>query len=488
MKDARRATLLGPVLVMTTFVSSIVSSLGAPLISTVAADFHDSVSTAQWSLTVALLSGAVSSPVMGRLGDGRRRRATMIGVMVAVTLGCVIAAVASSLDVLIVGRALQGLGLGLVPLAMATAREELPKHRVGPMIAMLSVSAAAGIGAGYPISGLLADAAGLSGAFWFGAAVCAVAIACVIAVVPSSTRGAPAHRLDSAGAVLLAVALIAVLVAVAQGTEWGWSSPRIIGLLVAGVVIFVAWVLQQLHSQAPLVQLRLLEHSAVLTGNVCALVLGIAMYMDLSSVTEFVQLPRSAGFGFSASAVLGGLILVPLSLVMLVSARILPTLVRHLGIRGVLALGCLVVVLGSGFFALFHGSFWEAFVMMGILGAGLGTTFAAIPGMIVQSVPAQETGSAMGFYQVVRNIGFSLGSALTASILAGHTSPATGRPTVGGYTTALWIACGVCVVAAALAWILSARASKVPPALRLDDDEIRLLEQSEGDDLIVGHG
>jgi hypothetical protein len=93
-------------------------------------------------------------------------------------------------------------------------------------------------------------------------------------------------------------------------------------------VFTVAWVLQQLRTEAPLVELRLLRHPAVLAGDGCAMVLGVAMYMLLSAVTEFVQLPRSGGFGFSASAVVAGLILVPFSVLMLACSRVLPTLVR----------------------------------------------------------------------------------------------------------------------------------------------------------------
>jgi MFS family permease len=484
MSASRRSALLGPVLVLATIVASIISSLGAPLIPTVARDFHESLSTAQWSLTVALLSGAVSSPVLGRLGDGRRRRQTMIGGLVVVAAGGVVAALATGLETLVVGRALQGVGLGLVPLAMATARDELPKAKVQPMIALLSVSAAAGIGAGYPISGLIAETWGLSGAFWFGAIVTGFALVCVAVVVPSSAgHGAPS-RLDWVGAVVLAAALVTTLVGVAQGADWGWGSPAIIGLLVAGVVLFTVWAVQQLRVQAPLVEVRLLRHPAVLAGDACGIVLGIAMYMVLSGVTEFVQSPRSAGFGYSASAVVAGLVLIPLSVFMLSGSRTLPTLVRHLGVRAVLTVGCLVVALSGGFFALFHGALWEAFVMMGILGVGLGTTFAAIPGLIVQAVPARETGSAMGFYQVVRYVGFSMGSALTASILAAR---ATGhdQPTLGGYTTVLWVSAAICVVAAALAWFLPARSSRLAPAERLPAEELRLLEQTDGDDLIA---
>lgn len=462
MNDRRRAAL-APVLVLTTLVVSVISSLGAPLIPTIARVFHESLTTSQWSLTVGLLSGAVSAPVMGRLGDGDRRRATIVGGLAAVTLGGVVAALAPGLDMLVLGRALQGVGLGLVPLTMATARDELPRQKVAPMIAVLSVSAAAGIGAGYPLSGLIADQLGLSAAYWFGAIVSGLALACVVAVVPATVRGR-SMSLDAVGATLLAVALICVLVAVAQGTDWGWASTRVLGLLVTGLALLAAWGVQQLRVGSPLVELRLLRHPAVLAGDVCATVLGVAMYMNLSAVTEFVQLPRSDGFGFSASVVVAGLTLIPLSAFMFLGSRALPALLRLFGVRLVLTLGCLVVALSAAFFGLFHGGLWESFVMMGLLGVGLGTTYAAIPGLIVQSVPQRETGSAMGFYQVVRYVGFSLGSALAASILAAHGSVTTGQPTLGGYTMVLWVSMAICLVAAALAWILPACSAPAPTA------------------------
>ena len=160
------------------------------------------------------------------------------------------------------------------------------------------------------------------------------------------------------------------------------------------------------------------------------------------------------GYGFSASVVVAGLCLVPFSILSLSASRTLPWLTRLVGARGVLSLGSLVVAAAGAYFALFHDSLWNAFVMMAILGIGLGLTFAAIPGLIVRAVPEGETGSAMGFYQVVRYIGFSLGSALAASIIAGHTSPGRAFPAEGGYTTGLWVAAAICVVAATLAWVL----------------------------------
>lgn len=470
--ETRRSVVIGPVLVLATLVSSIISSFGAPLIPTVARDFHVSLSTAQWSLTVALLVGAASSPVLGRLGDGPRRRATLLGGLAVVTAGGVVAAPAGGMAMLLVGRGLQGVGLGLAPLAMATARDALPAAKVPPMIALLSVSAGAGLGAGYPISGLIAGAWGLAGAYWFGAIVSGVALICVAAVVPPSAGRGRSDRLDGVGAVLLALALVTTLVAVAEGTRWGWGSPVIVGLLAAGAMLFTVWTVQQLRARNPLVQLRLLRHRSVLSADACALVLGVAMYMMLSGVTEFAQSPRAGGFGFSASAVVAGLVLIPLSFFMLGSSRALPTLVTRFGIRAVLMLGCLVAATGCAFFAVFHTALWQAFVMSGVVGVGLGTTFAAIPGVIVAAIPAGETGSALGFYQVVRFTGFSTGSALAATVLAAHLA-GDGQPTVDGYTTVLSISAGICVVAAGLAWFLPARPEPDGPTRRPHPNQLQ---------------
>jgi MFS family permease len=468
--DTRRQAALAPVLIFTTMVSAVISSLGAPLIPSISTDMHVSLSTAQWSLTATLLVGAVSAPIMGRLGDGQRRRETLIGGLALVTLGGAIAALAPSLTLLVAGRGLQGIGLGLIPLTMAAARDHLPHERVPATIALLSVCAAAGVGAGYPISGLIADGLGLSAAFWFGAAVSGSALLCVILVVPSSRDRARA-TLDIPGALLLTVGLVALLLAIAEGNVWGWGSPAILGLLATAAIVLTTWVIQQLRTHAPLVELRLLRHPAVLTGNGCAIVLGLAMYMYLSGVTEYVQTPRENGFGFSASVVQAGLCLVPLSILSLAASRALPWVTRLIGPRALLPVGSLATALAGASFALFHTSLWQAFAMMAILGIGLGLTYAAIPGLIVRAVPAHETGSAMGFYQVVRYVSFSLGSALSASILSSHTPAGRHLPTESGYILVFWIAVAICLAAAALTWMLPARTPAPTPREELLGEE-----------------
>jgi predicted MFS family arabinose efflux permease len=109
----QRTRRLVSVLVGVTMVTGIISSLGAPLIPSVARTLQISLDSAQWSLTAALLSASVAAPIMGRLGDGPRRRETIIGGLAVVLVGSIVAGLAQSLVVLVVGRAMQGVGLGL---------------------------------------------------------------------------------------------------------------------------------------------------------------------------------------------------------------------------------------------------------------------------------------------------------------------------------------------------------------------------------------
>jgi MFS family permease len=464
-----------PVLVGVTLVASAVSSLGAPLLPDVAEALSISLSAAQWSLTAALLAGAIAAPVLGRLGDGAHRRAAMLWALVLVGVGGVVAGLADSLPVLLAGRVLQGIGLGLAPIAMAAARDLLPAERSPGVIGLLSVSAAAGIGAGYPLSGLVAARLDLHAAFFFGSVLSGLALVATYLAVPNS-RAASAVPLDLRGTAVGALGIVALLLGVGQGEEWGWLSPAVLGCFAVALVVLAIWVRLQLRFADPLVDLRQLRHRAVFAADLAALLLGVTLYMFLTIVTEFVQTPSGEGYGFGANTFVAGLVLVPFSIVSLLASRLIAPLARRIGTRAVLAGGALVISASGVFFALVHDELWQAAVTMAILGVGFGFTFGAIPGLIARAVPHREAGSAMGFYQVIRSIGFSVGSALVASVLAAHAVPGATFPKVSGYTTALWIGAGVCVVAAVVALVLSPRDGPARPSA---DDERRGRDDAE---------
>ncbi|HEU4973652.1 MAG TPA: MFS transporter [Baekduia sp.] len=474
-RDADAALHRGyvPSLLAIGLVVSVISSLGAPLIPTIARDLHASLGATQWSLTATLLVGAVASPLVGRLGDGPHRRTVLLVCLALVTLGGAIAALAGSLPVLVAGRALQGLGLALMPLTMASARDHLPHGRAGEVIALLSVIGAAGVGLGYPITGFIALHFDASAAFWFGTIASGIALVLAAGFVPSPAAPARHGGLDVRGAALVGGGVLALLLALEKGTDWGWGAPSTVGLLAAAIVLLVLWTLNELRVDHPLVELRLVRHRAVMTANVTGLVLGVAMYLGISLMTQVVQLPTGMGDTVFAA----GLTLLPLSALSTFSSRMVPAVREAVGPRATIPIGSVVIAVAMLFFAATGGALWEAFVTMGLVGFGLGFTFAAMPGLIVGAVPRHETSSAMSFYQVTRYVGFSIGSGLSVTLLRAFDGGGD-VPTSSAYSATFAIGGVLCLVAAAVAWVVPGRALGTAPARDHEADE-RAAEEGE---------
>nr|WP_272920838.1 MFS transporter [Streptomyces sp. SID5470] len=205
-----------------------VASLGTPLITSMATSFHVSLGSAQWTLTVALLSGAVATPVLGRLGAGPHRRATILATLAVVVAGSALTVLPLPFAWLLAGRAAQGAGIGLTALMIGVARDHLPEERSAAVIALISVVSIIGAGVGYPLAALLAELGGVRAAYGLGLIVTAAALLTAWRSMPAAPEGRLAH-VDVAGAVVLAAALLLVLGFVAgkfaAGPEAGRRPP-----------------------------------------------------------------------------------------------------------------------------------------------------------------------------------------------------------------------------------------------------------------------
>jgi MFS family permease len=276
------------------------------------------------------------------------------------------------------------------------------------------------------------------------------------------------------GAGLLSLAVIGVSVVLSEGGGWGWASARSLGVVAASVVLLAVWIPFELRVAHPLIDLRQVRNRSVLTADVSGFIISIAMYLLLPIIVEFVQIPHAAGYGFAASLIVSGLVLIPLSVCSFVASRFLAVYERRFGARTMIPLGSVVFAVGAMFFALEHSSLWEAFVTVAVCGLGVGFTTGAMPGFITRAVAQSETGSAMGFYQVVRSIGLTVGSALSAAVLMAHTRPGQALPDVGGFKAALIIAAALCLVTALVSFVLPGRAPSPPSALTVGAGEAEL--------------
>jgi MFS family permease len=465
-----RRRLLVPTLVLSGSLMSVVSSLGANLVPTLSRSYGVSLSTGQWILTITLLAGALATPVMGRLADGPRQRTVILFALGSVVVGCVVSAVSIGFTVLIIGRALQGVGLGLLPVAMATARRNLPPGSARQTIATLSVSTALGAGLGYPVAGLIAQVLNFRAAYWFGAITVTGALVLAAVVLPPRSA-APSRRFDVVGAVLLSLVIIGISVVLSEGGGWGWTSARSLGLAAASVVLLAFWIPFELRCVEPLVSLRQVRNRSVLTADASGFLISVALYLLLPVIVEFVQIPRSVGFGFGASLVVSGLVLVPLSAGSFVSSRLLVAYERRFGPRTMIPLGSVVYALAALFFAFEHSALWEAFLTVAVCGLAIGFTTGAMPGFIVRAVEPSETGSATGFYQVVRSIGLTVGSALSAAVLMSNTRHGHALPDVNGFKVALIIASVLCLATAVVSYVLPGRVPSRNNALTVGEEE-----------------
>ena len=297
------------------------SSLGAPLIPSIAADSHVSLSTADWLLTITLLTGALSTPVLGKLSDGPHQKRVITFALTVVLAGSVLAALTSTFVLLVVARGLQGLGLGLLPVTMAIARRHMPGAAAAKAIALLSVTAAVGVGLGYPVTGLLAEVSDYHLAFWFGAFVVALALVASLIVLPGRSP-VLSKPFDVVGAAMLSVAVTALIVMLSEASDWGWTSLPTLGLLAVTIVVAAVWARYELCHAHPLVELRQAKHRMVLTADLAGLLMSMAMYLYLPIIVEFIQVPKSEGYGFGVSVVVAGCALIPLSVGTYLSSRL----------------------------------------------------------------------------------------------------------------------------------------------------------------------
>ena len=446
---------LAAVLVFLAVESTAVASLGTPLLPAVEQAEHVSLASSQWALTITLLAGSVVTPVMGRLGDGRWRRRAIVSGVAVMLAGCVLSAVPAGFGVFLTGRALQGAGLGLVPLATAVARDGLPGERSRRAIAAIGITTAVGIGLGYPLVGLLAEYLGLYAPFWFVAGMSALALAAAVAVLPPSP-GRPA-RIDLPGTLMLGVGIAGLLLVLASGPGWGWTSSATLGSAAASAALLAAWCAWELRARRPLIDLRLLRRRPVLAANVTAFGVAVGFYPLASLVVRYAATAPSAGYGFGASVLVAGAMLTPFSLASFAASRVAIRAARRTSAEFVVAASCVVLIASLVLFLVARDSYAGIVAAMAVDGFGVGCVFAVNPLQITGGVPAGQTGSAISFYQLVRTVGYSIASALSATVLAAYV-PAGGRvPGDAGYSAAAAIATGVLVVTLIVSGVFALR-------------------------------
>lgn len=439
-------------------VAAIMQTLVTPLIAELPQLLHTTPSNSAWVITVTLLVSAVCVPVSGRLGDLVGKRRMLLACSVPLVVGSVVCALSSSVTPMIVGRGLQGMGMGVVPLGIALLRDVVPAEKLSSSIALVSASMGIGGGLGLPIAAAVAQYASWRVLFW-GSAVLAVAIGTLIwFLIPDVPASAKGQRFDLLGALGLGVGLVCLLLGVSKGADWGWASATTLGLFAAAVVVLLGWGVWEMRIKDPLIDLRTTGRPRVLLTNVASIFVGFGMYASMLIIPQLLQFPDATGYGLGQSMLASGLWMAPGGIMMMIVSPFGGKLTDARGPKFTLICGVLVIALGYGLSLALMGSAWGLMLVGMVINSGVGLAYGSMPALIMSSVPLSETAAANGFNTLMRSLGTSIGSAVIGVVLAQMTVTMGGHSftSEGGFRTGLMIGGGVALVAAAIAAVIPA--------------------------------
>lgn len=390
-----------------------------PILGVMARQLNASTVDISWTVTANLLAAAATTPLIGRLADLYVKKWVLLSVLGIVLGGSLLAAMTTSLPMLILARVLQGAAFSLYPIGVSILREELPPGRLMGAMAVLSGVLGFGGGVGLVITGLLmrGDAA-YQRMFWFTAAFSVLVILVVVVAVPQRPRSTTGS-VDWAGAGGLAAGLSLLLLAITQGGTWGWASAPILGAGLAGAITLGGWWWWERRCPQPLVSTVMLTRRPILMTNIATVAVGMGLYFGFLGLTTFVQAPISSGYGFGASVLRASVVfLLPGAMAGFLIALASGRYIDRYGGRRVLMVGAAIGVVGFAMLAVGHSATWQVVTAGILINAYISLAYGALPALVVREVAAGETGVATSVNAIARTVGAAVAAALVAVLLS----------------------------------------------------------------------
>ena len=381
---------------------------------TLARVLHAGTSSLQWITDAYTLCFAALLIPAGALGDRFGRRRSLVAGLAVFALGSTLAAFASGTGPLIGARVVMGLGATFVmPATLSILNAVFPPKERAQAIAAWSAVAGAAVVIGPTLGGLLLDHFWWGSVFLINVPLVAVALAGVVMTVPETAE--PSHsRFDIPGVVLVAGALFAIVDAIIEAPDRGWTAPLTLGLAAAGVTALAAFVWWELRMPSPLIDLRVFTSRAFSAAAGSVTVIFFALFGSLFVLTQYLQLVQ----GYSPLS--AGLRALPFALAMAAVSPVSPLIAARLGTRVIMPAG--MALMGLGLLDLstagVHTAYPALAVAVAIMGAGMGLVMAPASNTIMTTVPAHQAGAGSAINDTIREVGGALGVAIVGSLSA----------------------------------------------------------------------
>jgi len=417
------------------------------------ASFNANLAELEWIVNAYTLTFAVLLLTGAALGDRFGRKRLFIIGLAIFTGGSAIAALSSNVSVLIVARAIQGLGGAIVtPLSLTILSAAVPRARRAVALGAWGGIAGLAIAIGPLVGGAIAEGLAWQAIFWINVPIGLVAIPMAYARL-TETHG-PSTRLDLPGLGLASGGLLAVVWGLVRANELGWTSPTILGSFAVGIVLLAGFVAWEARSAQPMLPLRLFRSRSFSAANVVSLLMTFGMFGSIFLLAQFFQVVQHY------SPLQAGLRTLPWTIMPVFVAPIAGLLSSRTGTRPLLVVGMTLQAIALGWMSLVitptvdYLAIVPTFILAGI---GMGLFFAPIANVVLSAVRPEEEGKASGANNAIRELGGVFGVAVLASIFSANGSYVTGQSFVNGLIPAMQVGAVVVAVGAIAALGLGGR-------------------------------
>ncbi|MHC3471030.1 MFS transporter [Streptomyces sp. 7R007] len=400
------------------------------------------VSNAEGALVgnALLVTGAVVTPVAGKLGDRYGGKRVLVLLMAVVSAGGLLSAAAPNLPVLLLGQVLQGAMVGALPLSFILVRKHLPGRQTQAAIGLVVALFTGGAMVAMLFAGRIAEGMSWHGMFAIPAIVIIAATLIVARAMPHDPPIDPDRGIDWPGVLLLSATLLTFMLGLVRVTSDGGLSPLAVGALSVGVAgLATGWVVVERRAAAPMVDLRMLAGPAVRNAFVSTFAITISSGMVIFLLPQLFGISGD-GYGFGASTTDIGLFLLPGTIAGSVSDWVGGIATRRFSPHAVVVVGTVVTAATMFALAALHEASWQPALakVLTAFAAGIGTT--ALLAGTATAVDARDTGIATSLLVVTRVIGVALGTQLAGVILDAGVDPQTGLPAESAFVAGFAVA------------------------------------------------
>ncbi len=403
------------------FMGPLDGSIVAVALPVMSPELHLSFSASMWVQAAYLLASATLLIPLGRLADHRGRVHFYLAGLIVFTLGSLLAALSMNGAWLIGSRVVQGAGAALLAsTSAAIVTAVFPPEERGRALGINVMAVYIGLSVGPPLGGFLVDTLGWRWIFLVNLPIGLAVLAWGWLLLPRHERPGEAPRIDVAGATLLGVFLICLLVPLTFAPQWGWESARVTTLLVIAAVALVAFVLVELRVKDPVLDLDLLLHNRLFAAaNLAALLNYMALYAVSILTAIFLEIVQGRSASFT------GWLMLSAPVMQAVLSPVSGRLSDRIGSRVLTTSGMLLVALGMVLLGSMPDDAGIARVVLSlaVVGIGLASFSAPNSSAIMGSVRRDQLGLASAFLSTMR----VTGQALSVAILGGIAASQLGR-------------------------------------------------------------